>query len=770
MKKYLLALLMLCPLLFVQNVSAGIKIYVQATNAPYLYAWDSNYNPLNGEWPGTLMTEQETVNETQFWVKEFDVEKVNIIFNNGQGSQTSDITNLTSDHYFTYDGASTYTDETETYTGEEIVHTWGVVGFGPNPETSDWTNDIQMTDDGEGVWSITITDVVVEEDDLEWEYKVRQDGKWDVFYPGSGEPNRKITFDAAGTYDVYISYNSIFNDLSETITPQNQEPQQENVYTVAGSPEIFGSAWDSEYTSNDMTYNEEKGLYELVKENVTLEYSTEYMFKVVMNHSWENNWGANGYLSDNVVFSVDETAAYDITITFDSSEGIVAYTVVKHEEEQPVNPDVYTVAGTPAEVFGAEWTPGLNVMTENEGVYTWTATDVPLLIGNTYAYKVVKNGEDWIGPEGVNEGPDYVIDVQDNGLYDITFTLTIENGEYTVSHLLSNQRELEIHTMSFINLAGWDHVYAYGFTTVESEGDSQTTEFNGAWPGEECQPWTIDETPVLWKTDSWGDHQMFQVVYYGEAPEFVVFSNGEGAQTINLPFAGQLPYAYEAEDGSTIILMTTNDRLSQETDEVVPEGAKVSLARNFTPGMKCTVVLPFDITAEQAAAAGKFYTPIEVDGDKIRFIEVTDIKAYTPYMFEPAVETPFKGLDIAVIPASAKIDVAIGEDGIFTYETSVTEVDSDTDPDWAYFGWKADDGEFFKAAPGIAYSYRAFLKLRQDVVPQSAKFIAVFGEETGINTIESITEGAAIYNMQGMRVQSPTRGLYIINGKKVVVK
>ena len=46
-----------------------------------------------------------------------------------------------------------------------------------------------------------------------------------------------------------------------------------------------------------------------------------------------------------------------------------------------------------------------------------------------------------------------------------------------------------------------------------------------------------------------------------------------------------------------------------------------------------------------------------------------------------------------------------------------------------------------------------------------------FGESTGISTIEAeTTNDGVIYNLRGQRVENPTKGLYIINGKKVVIK
>ena len=43
--------------------------------------------------------------------------------------------------------------------------------------------------------------------------------------------------------------------------------------------------------------------------------------------------------------------------------------------------------------------------------------------------------------------------------------------------------------------------------------------------------------------------------------------------------------------------------------------------------------------------------------------------------------------------------------------------------------------------------------------------------ETGVERIAEATTGRmGIYTITGLRVEKPTRGLYIINGKKVLVK
>ena len=101
----------------------GIVINVQCDTAPYLYSWTyvngHNY-VLNGNWPGTLMTETRITSDgTVWWTKRFDTEfdTINIIFNAGNSQhQTTNIEGLTTgNHYFIYDGNKTYQDVTNQY-------------------------------------------------------------------------------------------------------------------------------------------------------------------------------------------------------------------------------------------------------------------------------------------------------------------------------------------------------------------------------------------------------------------------------------------------------------------------------------------------------------------------------------------------------------------------------------------------------------------------------------------------------------------------------
>ena len=104
----------------------GIVINVQCDSQPHLYSWtyfDGVNVILNGDWPGTTMTETRTTSDgTVWWTKRFetDYDSINIIFNAGNSQhQTTNIEGLTpGNHYFIYDGNKTYHDVTSQYSNE----------------------------------------------------------------------------------------------------------------------------------------------------------------------------------------------------------------------------------------------------------------------------------------------------------------------------------------------------------------------------------------------------------------------------------------------------------------------------------------------------------------------------------------------------------------------------------------------------------------------------------------------------------------------------
>lgn len=75
---------------------------------------------------------------------------------------------------------------------------------------------------------------------------------------------------------------------------------------------------------------------------------------------------------------------------------------------------------------------------------------------------------------------------------------------------------------------------------------------------------------------------------------------------------------------------------------------------------------------------------------------------------------------------------------------------------------------FALVANGVVIPARkAYLKVPGET---SAKFFGLDGEATGINSVKTAKADGAYYTLEGVKTTKPVKGLYIHNGKKIVVK
>ncbi len=185
--------------------------------------------------------------------------------------------------------------------------------------------------------------------------------------------------------------------------------------------------------------------------------------------------------------------------------------------------------------------------------------------------------------------------------------------------------------------------------------------------------------------------------------------------------------------------------------------------RTFTPGQYSTVCLPFALTAEEAAAAGTFYELSTCDGTTVKFTEVSGATAaYTPYVFKAASADPFAALDKSCVYPVVSCTATVGS-------ATFTGVLKDGKAPNGVYGFQSD--KFVKTTSDDVSikAFRAYLT----VAAGANELTAVFGNEsTGIrNLTPAVSQGEkVVYDLQGRRVAQPTKGLYIINGRKVVLK
>ena len=107
--------------------------------------------------------------------------------------------------------------------------------------------------------------------------------------------------------------------------------------------------------------------------------------------------------------------------------------------------------------------------------------------------------------------------------------------------------------------------------------------------------------------------------------------------------------------------------------------------------------------------------------------------------------------------------------GTLTATDVTTEMEIDGN-NYTLFGLSG--GSFVKIEDGTIPARKAYLPVLTSSLTGDAPLRIVFNDDvvTGISGIQDVTSDNVFYNMQGMRVTNPTRGLYIVNGKNVLVK
>lgn len=149
--------------------NATITVYVNGPEGTTLYAWGKNSEGTSvepcGAWPGKVLSETKTVDGVDYYYFTFDdMDAVNIIFNRN-GAKTGDITGITSDVYYNYDGATTATlvGEVPPTPGEDItvyydnsVTLWSTVKIHHWSEQGTSWPGVDMTALGNEIYSYTI--------------------------------------------------------------------------------------------------------------------------------------------------------------------------------------------------------------------------------------------------------------------------------------------------------------------------------------------------------------------------------------------------------------------------------------------------------------------------------------------------------------------------------------------------------------------------------------------------------------------------------------
>ena len=113
--------------------------------------------------------------------------------------------------------------------------------------------------------------------------------------------------------------------------------------------------------------------------------------------------------------------------------------------------------------------------------------------------------------------------------------------------------------------------------------------------------------------------------------------------------------------------------------------------------------------------------------------------------------------------------LTVTEDDVTYDDTNLLQVSTESTGNGVYVLADKDGVGFYKWTGGSLGAGRVYLPAPAAAAREFLSFD--FGETTGINNVESSKlDVEGFYNLAGQRVAQPTKGLYIVNGKKVIIK
>ncbi len=499
-------------------------------------------------------------------------------------------------------------------------------------------------------------------------------------------------------------------------------------------------------------------------------YSRTVTGNVVRNGSYGfklSDEGSNTYDNSGSAWSVSDISqdgVYTIEYSFNYITGVASATAEKTGNATIT--EKYVVAGS-EELTGYDWdtTGDNNVMTVSEGVGTLSYDDANL-VANSNSYKIVRlmcnNGTtyrtEWKGdPNNYNEN--YTKNIVRTSIYDVEFTYTISTG---------------VATCECTEVDGF---FLYGGTSGWGLGQ-RMTESNGVYTA------TITNNP-------------------GYAFVVVPTSNLKGDNTVNdwsavvrpvldannrvcLSFANYSGTS-SANQSSTIDEVENRHAWEIQKNTGYNDANDADVTITYTPALNAWAVTCADmevsINSDGYATYSNKY-PYQVSG-ATNLYTVSTYGTNSVTLTNHESSTKFYGGAAIIIKGdpSSTVYIKALNDGATTDEIGINylhpsnnatlSLTSTADDSKYIFTKKNSVVGFYKAATGTGTlgAHKAYLDLSTYNAREFLAFDFEDGETTSVDVRSKMEDVRGEYfDLQGRRVAQPTKGLYIVNGKKVIVK
>ena len=420
-----------------------------------------------------------------------------------------------------------------------------------------------------------------------------------------------------------------------------------------------------------------------------------------------------------------------------------------------------------------EWSGETNKFSFSGTTGTATAT---LTVGQTTSFKIVKNSTWYALGDGEGnvtysntsitfknaDGSNAYLIAGEAGSYTFTLDITdVDHPSLTVTYPPYTGK------IYFYNNLSWATPYAYYLTTSywdtssDDKGSGSSGRPNGIamtqvgtsniWEANCPSSITADGYYVAFvngQQDGYGNFWDTKAVYRGDFKSATPLFVPDPTTSVNKNVSGDNKTVYYNE-GSWFAYPTTPN-----------------YERTVTSGNFGTLCLPYDATVTGATVfeiTSKVMDGVTLKGINLTSTTANKVQAGKSYIFKATSTT------LTATPSYNIYSVNTTDNGMLG-NLSSADTKAPVD-DYVVSGnkiCKVAVADAVTIAPNKAY---ITLTGVGDAPARGLDFIGIDDETTGINEVSSQkAESAEFFNLAGQRVAQPTKGLYIVNGKKVIMK
>ena len=912
--KKILTLMALLMAFTVNGLAKDITIYVHSSEQPSIYAWNSD-GVLTSGFPGNGMAWAYWTSGKNLWKYTFENQSsINVIFSYG-GHQTANIEGVTEDTYYDFDPSNGSYQVLENSSVDQVAlpgsfNSWNQNFFLTKGTGNTWTTELDLT---ETTADVTFKSIIFAGSNNTW-----------LGYNSPGilfsAPDGWLVDDDTDNHNIKLK-NSTTGYQTYTVTLTWEEnPFYSSNWTISVEGKDKRVSYDEIPLMMEgaaLVSTEFDGYNDDVIVKLTISNNTESeLGAYASRNGWEigritnvDSWESNDYM---ITLSGKDGVEFDIFTTVGALKnaaklGTDEYIEGQYHPQGGVTINVYNNCSlksvsilvpivSSAKLLGSwdEWGDGLT-LTKTADSYEWTGTLDLTEIDSNAKFKLLVNGESWLGStqvalaEGTEDlvsvggaGSNLTLNNSDSGYatYNVTATWTISNSVaagWTLKIEGKDERIAEITSLVIkaagqeINFAGYgeENVYSKTFdlsmipeqyasiTTIpfqlfvnESETaipiDNITIDATGT-PGllvkgttpfadyliinreaslgpvyEAIATWTpSSDATAGWTLKLVSRSEIYSVIYKEGDNEWAIgdeMTESEGVFTATFRNKPGMLFAIApsvALEGTAITWskvvrpQTEGENWKIEfadyngTTESAAEGKvwaidaanTADVIINFTPGDETST---FTITNELEFTIGQYGYSTYSNAKKYKVVDATanfvtvsgseaTLVAQADGAVLPAMTGAGKGSGIiisgdagakAIIKSANQSDDAVDNSanllagsGDNTYDIGTQFSGGDEYTAYIFTKPEGKDLGFYKLDPSqgtTLAAHKAFLAIPNN---QNAPSFIGFGGTTGINNVErGMLNVEGCYTLDGRRVENPTKGLYIINGKKVVLK